>query len=600
MVRPSSNNFRRPAALMKFIAVPALFLILAAGRLSAVVPDAVVASDGSGRYTSVQAAISAAPLDRQVGPRWTILVKPGTYRERVYVQRERGNIRLVGEDAATTIITTELNATLPGRDGKPNGTNRTPTCQVDGDGFEAENLTIANGAGPVGQALALRVDGDRVAFRHCRFLGWQDTLLVNRGRQYFADCYIEGHVDFIFGGATAYFERCEIHCLKDGYITAASTPQDQAYGFVFADCRIDGAPGVKTYLGRPWRDYAATIFIRTEMSEVVRPAGWHDWHKPQAQKTARYAEFANTGPGATRTGRVAWAQRLGSGAAAGFTPAVVLAGADGWNPAPGPALHLVGDSTMADKANLDYPERGWGQALRAWMRPPWRLINHAVNGRSTKSFRTLGDWQRTLDQVHAGDWVLIEFGHNDEKRADPARYADPATDYPENLRAFVREVRAKGAHPVLATPVVRRDWDDRGQLVNTHGAYPAAVRAVAAEDQVPLLDLEALTRELVTKLGPEKSKGLYQVFAPGEHPLLPDGKTDNTHFRPAGARDVAALAVGEIRRLQLPLAKAFLTDLPDPAWAAETRRHGGKEDGSDDPAKDGRNRPEPVDGSAGG
>ena len=553
---------------MKYIAAFAMVLLLAAGRLAAFEPDAVVAIDGSGDYTSVQAAISAAPLARQVGPRWTILVKPGTYREQVYVQRERGNIRLAGEDAATTIITWDLNANLPGRDGRPIGTFRTPTFQVDGDGFEVENLTIANGAGPVGQALALRVDGDRVAFRHCRFLGWQDTILLNRGRQYFADCHIEGHVDFIFGGATAYFERCEIHCLKDGYITAASTPQDQPYGFVFSDCRIDGAPGVKTYLGRPWRDYAATIFLRTDMSEVVRPAGWHDWNKPHAQKTARYAEFANTGPGARRTDRVAWAQRLPSGAAAQLTPAVVLAGTDGWNPAPAPALHLVGDSTMADKTDLDYPERGWGQALRAWMRPSWRLINHAVNGRSTKSFRALGHWSRMLAQLHAGDWVLIQFGHNDEKKADPARYADPATDYPENLRAFVREVRAKGAHPLLATPVVRREWNDEGQLVNTHGAYPAAVRAVAAEDHVPLLDLEALTRELVTKLGPEKSKSLYQVFAPGEHPLLPEGKTDNTHFRAAGAREVAALAVSEIKRLGLPLTEAFLSD-PPPESAGE-------------------------------
>jgi len=151
--------------------------------------DAVVAADGSGQYTSVQAAISAAPM--RTGPddpRWEILVKPGTYRERIYVQRERGNLFVRGEDAATTIITYDLNANLPGPDGQPIGTFRTPTVQIDADGMIWENLTLANGAGPVGQALALRADGDQLIFRRCRFLGWQDTILVNRGRHYFEDC----------------------------------------------------------------------------------------------------------------------------------------------------------------------------------------------------------------------------------------------------------------------------------------------------------------------------------------------------------------------------------------------------------------------------
>ena len=270
-------------------------------------PDAVVATDGSGQYRSVQDAISAAPTQTDpAARRWVIFVKTGTYRERIYVQRERGHLAVIGEDAVKTIITWDLNATLPGLDGKPIGTFRTPTVQVDGDGMVWENLTIANSAGPVGQALALRVDGDRVVFRHCRFLGWQDTILVNRGRHYFADCYIEGHVDFIFGAATAYFDRCHVHCLGDGYITAASTPKGQPHGFVFADCTITGAEGAKTYLGRPWRDFAQTVFLRTEMSAVVRSEGWHNWKKPQAERTAFYAEFASTGPGATAAARVPW------------------------------------------------------------------------------------------------------------------------------------------------------------------------------------------------------------------------------------------------------------------------------------------------------
>ena len=295
--------------------------------------DVVVASDGSGQYKSLQEAISAAPMRTgATDPRWVIFVKAGTYRERVYVQRERGNILVVGEGAEKTIVTYDLNATLLGPDGKPIGTFRTPTVQIDGDGMIWENITLANGAGPVGQALALRVDADRVIFRHCRFLGWQDTILVNRGRQYFADCYVEGHVDFIFGAATAYFDRCQIHCLKDGYITAASTPEGTAYGFVFADCRITGDAGVKTYLGRPWRNFARTVFLRSEMSDVVRSEGWHNWSKPMAEQTTFYAEFGSTGPGASPATRVPWAKPLAAAYAAALTPARVLAGTDGWHP----------------------------------------------------------------------------------------------------------------------------------------------------------------------------------------------------------------------------------------------------------------------------
>jgi pectinesterase len=298
--------------------------------------DAVVALDGSGQYTSVQAAISAAPMGRDPAARpWVILVKPGVYRERVYVQRERGDMLLLGEDAARTVITFDLNAGMPGPDGKPIGTFRTPTMQIDADGFSAANLTFANSSGPVGQALALRVDGDRVAFEKCRFLGWQDTILVNRGRQVFWDCYIEGHVDFIFGAATAYFDHCNIYCLRKGYITAASTPAGAAHGMVFSDCRITGADGVKTYLGRPWRNYAQVVFLRTSMSSVVRPEGWFDWNKPEAHKTVFYGEFASTGPGADASARVPWARQLTAPEAGALTLQRVVGGSDGWNPMPG-------------------------------------------------------------------------------------------------------------------------------------------------------------------------------------------------------------------------------------------------------------------------
>ena len=303
-------------------------------RLAAAQPDVIVAADGTGKYKTIREAIEAAPqIAQDTGRRWTILVKPGIYRELVYVQREKRFVALVGENVEKTILTFDLSSNLPGPDDKPLGTFRTPTLFVDADDFTVENLTVENSAGPRGQALALRVDGDRVVFRGCRFLGWQDTILANRGRQYYEGCTIEGAVDFIFGGATAFFERCQIRCAGPGYITAASTPDRQAFGFVFSHCTISGAnPNVRTYLGRPWRDFAKTVFLHTEMGEVVQLAGWDNWKKPAAEKTTFYAEFASTGLGASNTGRAPWSRQLSATEAANYTRDNVLAGADGWDP----------------------------------------------------------------------------------------------------------------------------------------------------------------------------------------------------------------------------------------------------------------------------
>ena len=200
-------------------------------------------------------------------------IKPGTYKEPIYVQREKRFFHLVGEDPKTTILTYDLHANMPDKDGKPIGTFRTPSTTIDADDFTAENLTFENTAGPVGQALAIRVDGDRAVFRNCRFLGNQDTIFLNRGRQFFDHCYIEGTTDFIFGGATAYFDDCDIHCLTSSYITAAATPDFQPFGFVFRNCRITTAPGVKMYLGRPWRGFSAVTFLNTKMPDGDPPRG---------------------------------------------------------------------------------------------------------------------------------------------------------------------------------------------------------------------------------------------------------------------------------------------------------------------------------------
>jgi pectinesterase len=222
---------------------------------------------------------------------------------------------------------------MKGPDGRPLGTFHTPTVWVDADDFSVENMTISNTAGNKGQALALRVDGDRVIFRNCNFLGWQDTILVNRGRQYFLGCTIEGAVDFIFGGATAYFEKCSIRVAGDGYITAPSTPVDQHYGLVFSNCQIMAeTAAARTYLGRPWRPYGNAVFVATHMTRVVREAGWDNWKKPEREKTARFAEFASTGEGAGQSQRAAWATTSSALPTADYSASHVLAGADHWNP----------------------------------------------------------------------------------------------------------------------------------------------------------------------------------------------------------------------------------------------------------------------------
>lgn len=219
-----------------------------------------------------------------------------------------------------------------------------------------------------------------------------------------------------------------------------------------------------------------------------------------------------------------------------------------------PRVFLAGDSTMANKP-LDLPERGWGMSLGQFLVDPALVRNHAMNGRSTKSFIDEGRWDTLVAELQPGDFVIIQFAHNDEKTEKPALYTDPATTFRENLRRFVAEARARHATPILATPVCRRKFDVDGQRIDTHGAYPEAVRAVAAEEKVGLLELERLTARWLESEGPECSKNYFMWIEPESHPKIPAGRKDDTHFVEAGATKVAALAVDEMRRLNLPLAR---------------------------------------------
>lgn len=218
-----------------------------------------------------------------------------------------------------------------------------------------------------------------------------------------------------------------------------------------------------------------------------------------------------------------------------------------------PRVFLAGDSTMADKP-LDLPERGWGMALGPLLREGVAVRNHAMNGRSTKSFLDEGRWAKLAAELRPGDFVVIQFAHNDQKREDPKRYTDPATAFRDNLRRFVREARARGATPLLATPVCRRKFDPAGRLRDTHGDYPAAVRAVAREEQVALIDLERATAAWLQREGDVPSRRFFMWLEPGAHPRIPEGRRDDTHFVAAGAEAVAALAVSVIREQNLPLA----------------------------------------------
>jgi len=296
--------------------------------------DFVVAKDGSGDFFTVQEAIDAVPDMRR--NRTTIYIRNGEYKEKLVLPRVKQYVSFIGEDSEKTILTYDDYADRPNRFGEGVGTSGSASFYVMGPGFIAENMTFENSAGPVGQAVAIFCEGDRLTFRNCRFLGFQDTLYTHGSdsRQYYEGCYIEGTVDFIFGWSTAYFKDCTIHAKRSGgYLTAASTDERTQYGYVFVDCKLTADPDVeKVFLGRPWRDYAKTVFINCQMGAFVHPAGWNNWSKPHAEQTAFYAEYGNTGPGASTAERVKWAHLLTAAQAAEYTIENVLGGTDGWNP----------------------------------------------------------------------------------------------------------------------------------------------------------------------------------------------------------------------------------------------------------------------------
>ena len=288
----------------------------------------VVSRDGTGNFRTLQEAIESARafMDYTV----TIYVKNGVYKEKVIVPSWVENIDIIGEDRDKTIITYDDHANI-----NKMGTFRTYTVKVEGSDITFKNLTIENNAAQLGQAVALHTEGDRLKFINCRILGNQDTIYTGAKftRLYFKDCYIDGTTDFIFGPSTALFEDCIIHSKRNSYVTAASTPKEAKYGYVFKHCKLTAEPGVdKVYLGRPWRPYAYTLFIECELGKHIVPAGRHNWGKQSNEETARYMEYKNTGEGANVSERVAWSKQLTKKEAEAVTVDAIFSTQSNWNP----------------------------------------------------------------------------------------------------------------------------------------------------------------------------------------------------------------------------------------------------------------------------
>jgi len=307
-----------------FAAMVALQSVAGAGQVRHI----TVAADGTGEFTSVQEAVFS--IRAYMSDTTYMHISAGVYREKIVIPSWVTNLFMKGEGADKTFITWDDYAGL-----RNMGTFRTYTIWIQGSGFTAEDITFENSAGPVGQAVAVHTDGDRAVFRRCRLLGNQDTLLTANqdSRQYYEECYIEGTTDFIFGPATAWFERCHIHSKSDSYVTAASTVEDCEFGYVFNRCRLTAGDGIeKVYLGRPWRPFAATLFMRCELGSHILPEGWHNWDNPSNELSSRYAEYLNTGPGANPGARVQWSRQLSRKEAKRYTVENVFARHDGWVP----------------------------------------------------------------------------------------------------------------------------------------------------------------------------------------------------------------------------------------------------------------------------
>jgi pectinesterase len=442
----------------------------------ALAKDLTVAADGSGDFKTVQEAVDAVPPK---GQKWVVIkVKPGTYKERIKIGKDKPFIEIRGEAPKTTVLTWNWNASTIGPEGKGVGTFGSYTMSVEADDFIVRNVTIENAVGDTGQAVALSANGERHIYDNCRLLGWQDTLFAGRGRHYYAGCYIEGRVDFIFGGATAVFEKCELHSKNGGYVTAASTPKGQPYGYVFINCKLTGdpapfnpatvdpfttkrpgKPGKLTLLGRPWRADANVTFINCFMEDHILPEGWSNWSRPENEKTARYAEYGSTGPGGDTSQRVPWSRQLTREEAEKITVQSVLAGNDGWKPV---------------VARVEFPE-GY--------QPPPEPAKGSLVVLAAKDAQIKGSNARLEDGANIGFWTNIDTYF--EWKADllPGKYRVAVTHAQKDPGTEI-EVTV-GMDSFRATPPVTGGFGNFESVVvgevtiKQGGAVPITLRALS-------------------------------------------------------------------------------------------------------------------------
>jgi len=301
-------------------------------KVHAQTPSITVAQDGSSKYKTVQAALDDVPNNNKKP--FVIYIKDGLYREKLHLDAGKQFVELVGESRFNTILTYDDHPGMKSPKGDSINTRTSYSFLIAADNFKARNITFRNDAGFLaGQAVAVECRGDKALFIDCRFIGNQDILFLNSetSRQYYKDCYIEGTTDFIFGAATAWFEGCHIHSKKNSHITAASTPQEHPYGFVFYDCTLTGDSTLHAVsLGRPWRPYSWVTYVHCYMGQQIKAEGFSNWNKTESYKTARYSEYQSYGPGSSSKGRVSWEKQLTKDEADKITVKNVLGG---WDPA---------------------------------------------------------------------------------------------------------------------------------------------------------------------------------------------------------------------------------------------------------------------------
>lgn len=316
---------------IKLILLSLLTVGFTYGQKAAKVVKYVVAADGSGNFTSVQAAFNSIPLNNRIAV--LIFIKKGIYKEKLHLDSTKDHVSIEGEDKFNTILTYNDHTGKIDANGDTINTRTSRSFLIKANNFTATNISFQNDAGfTAGQAVAVESDGDKAVFINCRFLGNQDVLFTNNAesRQYYQDCYIEGTTDFIFGSATVWFEKCHIHSKKNSHITAAATPSHKKFGYVFNDCILTGDSTLRNVsLGRPWRPAAAVVYLHCYIGAHIKAEGWSNWNSTNYYQSARYAEYKNYGPSSNTSMRVSWSKQLNEEESKAYTIQNVL---QNWDP----------------------------------------------------------------------------------------------------------------------------------------------------------------------------------------------------------------------------------------------------------------------------